>query len=100
MCGLLASTLATWTSFVTIVSGIGRSSPRPDWATRMSKAGNADYDVAVLGSLGEIADPDWRTNSYYGGEKLVRTNNSPCFDDPKSTRSSTTAARPSTPRSG
>lgn len=55
----------------------------PDWATRMSKAGNADYDFAVLGSLGEIADPDWLTNYYYGGEKLVRTNNSPYFDDPE-----------------
>lgn len=55
----------------------------PDWATRMSKAGNADYDFAVLGSLGEIADPDWLTNYYYGGDKLVRTNNSPYFDDPQ-----------------
>lgn len=55
----------------------------PDWATRMSKAGNADYDFAVLGSLGEIADPDWLTNYYYGGAKLVRTNNSPYFDDPE-----------------
>jgi glutathione transport system substrate-binding protein len=63
--------------------GIKLTLDLPDWATRMSKAGNADYDFAVLGSLGEIADPDWLTNYYYGGDKLVRTNNSPYFDDPE-----------------
>lgn len=63
--------------------GIELTLDLPDWATRMSKAGNADYDFAVLGSLGEIADPDWLTNYYYGGEKLVRTNNSPYFSDPE-----------------
>ncbi|MBB5222791.1 glutathione transport system substrate-binding protein [Amaricoccus macauensis] len=63
--------------------GIRLTLDLPDWATRMSKAGNADYDFAVLGSLGEIADPDWLTNYYYGGDKLVRTNNSPYFDDPE-----------------
>jgi len=63
--------------------GIKLTLDLPDWATRMSKAGNADYDFAVLGSLGEIADPDWLANFYYGGEKLVRTNNSPYFDDPE-----------------
>lgn len=55
----------------------------PDWATRMAKASTADYDFTVLGSLGEIADPDWLTNYFYGGDKLVRTNNSPYFDDPE-----------------
>ncbi len=55
----------------------------PDWATRMGKAAAADYDFTVLGSLGEITDADWLSNYYYGGDKLVRTNNSPYFNDAK-----------------
>lgn len=53
----------------------------PDWASRMAKASAADYDFTVLGSLGEITDADWLSNYYYGGDKLVRTNNSPYFND-------------------
>ncbi len=53
----------------------------PDWASRMAKATSADYDFTVLGSLGEITDADWLSNYYYGGDKLVRTNNSPYFND-------------------
>ena len=55
----------------------------PDWATRMAKATAGDYDFTVLGSLGEITDADWLSNYYYGGDKLVRTNNSPYFNDPQ-----------------
>ncbi len=55
----------------------------PDWASRMAKATAADYDFTVLGSLGEITDADWLSNYYYGGDKLVRTNNSPYFNDPQ-----------------
>lgn len=55
----------------------------PDWASRMSKTNNGDYDFTVLGSLGEITDADWLSNYYYGGDKLVRTNNSPYFNDAK-----------------
>lgn len=55
----------------------------PDWASRMAKATSADYDFTVLGSLGEITDADWLSNYYYGGDKLVRTNNSPYFNDQK-----------------
>lgn len=55
----------------------------PDWASRMAKASAADYDFTVLGSLGEITDADWLSNYYYGGDKLVRTNNSPYFNDPQ-----------------
>lgn len=55
----------------------------PDWASRMAKAGNGDYDFTVLGSLGEVTDADWLSNYYYGGEKLIRTNNSPYFNDPE-----------------
>jgi glutathione transport system substrate-binding protein len=53
----------------------------PDWASRMAKATTGDYDFTVLGSLGEITDADWLSNYYYGGDKLVRTNNSPYFND-------------------
>ena len=53
----------------------------PDWATRMARANVGDYDFTVLGSLGEVTDPDWLSNYYYGGDKLVRTNNSPYFND-------------------
>lgn len=53
----------------------------PDWATRMAKANVGDYEFTVLGSLGEVTDPDWLSNYYYGGDKLVRTNNSPYFSD-------------------
>ena len=35
----------------------------------------------VMGSVGEITDPDWLSNYYYGGPQLVRNNNSPYFDD-------------------
>jgi glutathione transport system substrate-binding protein len=55
----------------------------PDWASRMAKATTGDYDFTVLGSLGEITDADWLSNYYYGGDKLVRTNNSPYFNDPQ-----------------
>lgn len=53
----------------------------PDWAGRMAKAAVADYDFTVMGSLGEITDADWLSNYYYGGQQLVRTNNSPYFQD-------------------
>lgn len=53
----------------------------PDWASRMAKVSTADYDFTVMGSLGEITDADWLSNYYYGGDKLVRTNNSPYFND-------------------
>ncbi|MGO7761454.1 ABC transporter substrate-binding protein [Rhizobium ruizarguesonis] len=62
--------------------GIKLTLDLPDWASRMAKATAGDYDFAVLGSLGEITDADWLSNYYYGGEKLIRTNNSPYFNDP------------------
>ena len=37
----------------------------------------------MLGSLGEVTDPDWLSNYYHDGDKLVRTNNSPYFNDAK-----------------
>lgn len=55
----------------------------PDWAGRLSKAGTGDYDFMVSGTAGDISDPDWLTNFYYGGDQLVRLNNSPGFNDPQ-----------------
>lgn len=52
-----------------------------DWATRTSKIANADYDIAIMGNVGEITDPDWLSYLYYGGENLVRTVNAAYFDD-------------------
>jgi len=52
-----------------------------DWVTRTSKIANADYDVAIMGTVGEITDPDWLAYHYYGGEHLVRTVNPAYFND-------------------
>jgi glutathione transport system substrate-binding protein len=54
----------------------------PDWASRLSMAGTADYDFMVAGTAGDIADPDWLSNFFYGGEE-VRLNSSPYFNDPQ-----------------
>lgn len=62
--------------------GITLTLDLPDWSGRMAKANTGDYDVMVMGSVGEITDPDWLSNYYYGGPQLVRNNNSPYFDDP------------------
>lgn len=61
--------------------GIKLTLDLPDWSSRMAKANAGDYDVMVMGSVGEITDPDWLSNYYYGGPQLVRNNNSPYFDD-------------------
>lgn len=52
-----------------------------DWATRTSKILNADYDMAVMGTVGEITDPDWLAYHYYGGENLVRNVNPAYFNN-------------------
>lgn len=52
-----------------------------DWATRTSKILAADYDMAVMGTVGEITDPDWLAYHYYGGENLVRNVNPAYFND-------------------
>lgn len=61
--------------------GIKLTLDLPDWSSRMAKANAGDYDIMVMGSVGEITDPDWLSNYYYGGSQLVRNNNSPYFDD-------------------
>jgi glutathione transport system substrate-binding protein len=58
----------------------------PDWAGRGVKSNSGDYDFVVAGTAGDITDPDWLSNFYYGGKQLVRMNNSPYFDDPEINR--------------
>lgn len=47
----------------------------------MAKNTAGDYDVLVAGTAGDITDPDWLSNFFYGGETLVRLNNSAWFND-------------------
>lgn len=53
----------------------------PDWASRVKKNVEGDYDFVVAGTAGDITDADWLSNFYTGGE--VRLNNSAYFDDAK-----------------
>lgn len=53
----------------------------PDWAGRMAKAGTADYDFMVSGTAGDITDPDWLSNFFYGSDQ-VGLNRSAYFNDP------------------
>lgn len=55
----------------------------PDWAGRMAKNTAGDYDFLVAGTAGDITDPDWLSNFFYGGDELVRLNNSAWFNDPE-----------------
>lgn len=55
----------------------------PDWSGRMAKNTAGDYDFLVAGTAGDITDPDWLSNFFYGGEQLVRLNNSAYFNDPQ-----------------
>ncbi|MFD2238248.1 ABC transporter substrate-binding protein [Aureimonas populi] len=63
--------------------GITVTLDMPDWTNRMAKVTTADYDFAIMGTVGEITDPDWLSQFYYGGENLVRTTNAPYFSDPE-----------------
>ncbi|PYI56371.1 ABC transporter substrate-binding protein [Paenibacillus flagellatus] len=51
----------------------------PDWATRVKKNTDGNYDFVVAGTSGDITDPDWLSNFYSGG--AVRLNNSAYFND-------------------
>ncbi|MEH7336235.1 ABC transporter substrate-binding protein [Neobacillus drentensis] len=53
----------------------------PDWATRINKNTEGDYDFVVAGTAGDITDADWLSNFYNGGD--VRLNNSAYFNDPE-----------------
>lgn len=61
--------------------GINVKLDLPDWAGRMAKAGTADYDFMVSGTAGDITDPDWLSNFFYGSDQ-VGLNRSPYFNDP------------------
>jgi glutathione transport system substrate-binding protein len=51
----------------------------PDWATRLEKNLQGDYDLLVVGTAGDIADPDYLSDYYQSGE--IRLNNAPGFAD-------------------
>lgn len=51
----------------------------PDWASRVNKNLEGDYDILVAGTAGDITDADWMSNFYTGGGP--RLNNSAYFDD-------------------
>lgn len=51
----------------------------PDWATRINKNVEGDYQFLVAGTSGDITDGDWMSNFYTGGP--ARLNNSANFDD-------------------
>jgi glutathione transport system substrate-binding protein len=61
--------------------GIRLKLDMPDWTTQMSKVSSGDYDMALIGDVGEITDPDWLSNYLYGGKVPVRPSNSAYFDD-------------------
>ncbi len=61
--------------------GIKAKLDLPDWSGRIAKNNAGDYDFLVAGTAGDIADPDWLSNFFYGGQQLVRLNNSAYFDD-------------------
>ena len=51
----------------------------PDWATRLEQNLAGDYDMLVVGTAGDIADPDYLRDFYQSGE--IRLNNAPGFVD-------------------
>ena len=51
----------------------------PDWATRLEQNLAGDYDLLVVGTAGDIADPDYLTDYYQSGD--IRLNNAPGFAD-------------------
>jgi glutathione transport system substrate-binding protein len=51
----------------------------PDWATRLDKNLKGDYDLLVVGTAGDIADPDYLSDYYQSGD--IRLNNAPGFAD-------------------
>lgn len=51
----------------------------PDWATRINKNVEGDYQFLVAGTAGDITDGDWMSNFYTGGS--ARLNNSANFND-------------------
>lgn len=61
--------------------GIDLELDLPDWAARGQKNLKGDYDMLVVGTAGDITDPDFVSDYYESGP--VRLNNSPGFADAK-----------------
>jgi glutathione transport system substrate-binding protein len=59
--------------------GIDLELDLPDWATRLQKNGKGDYDLLVVGTAGDINDPDSISDYYQSGD--IRLNNSPGWVD-------------------
>lgn len=59
--------------------GIAAELDLPDWATRLDKNLKGDYDFLVVGTAGDIADPDYLSDYYQSG--AIRLNNAPGFAD-------------------
>lgn len=53
----------------------------PDWATRLEKNLAAQYEMLVVGTAGDIQDPDFLSDYFRGG--AVGLNNAPGFDHPE-----------------
>ena len=53
--------------------GINVTLDLPDWATRMKKVGDQDFDMFVNAMSGEFGDPDWLTNYMYSGTPTYNT---------------------------
>ncbi|WP_286680209.1 ABC transporter substrate-binding protein [Tepidanaerobacter sp. EBM-49] len=64
--------------------GIDVTLELPDWPTRIEKNLKGEYDFLVAGTSGDITDPDWLSNFFYGGD--IRLNNSAYFNDPEINR--------------
>jgi glutathione transport system substrate-binding protein len=59
--------------------GINVTLELPDWAARMKKVTDQDFDMFVNAMSGEFGDPDWLTSYIYGGKPTINT--SAWFDD-------------------
>lgn len=53
----------------------------PDWATRLDQNLAGDYDMLVVGTAGDIADPDYLSDYYQSGD--IRLNNAPGYSNPR-----------------
>ncbi|OGO36315.1 MAG: hypothetical protein A2Z03_02055 [Chloroflexi bacterium RBG_16_56_8] len=61
--------------------GIDLELDLPDWATRLQKNLKGEYDLLVVGTAGDISDPDYLSDYYESGD--IRLNNAPGWSDPK-----------------
>jgi glutathione transport system substrate-binding protein len=59
--------------------GIDLDMDLPDWATRLQKNAKGDFDIMVVGTAGDITDPDFLSDYYASGP--LRLNSAPGFAD-------------------